>query len=60
MWYHGYMPDGRDWGLMLIQSAVSTPKLKRFAMVGGHNGWTPSLVSGMYFSSQPKQMTKWI
>lgn len=46
MWYHGYMPDGRDWGLLLIQAAQSTPKLKRFAMVGGHNGWTPSLVEG--------------
>jgi hypothetical protein len=55
MWYHGYMPDGRDWGLMLIQAAASTPKLKQFSMVGGHSGWTPSLISGMYFSSQPKQ-----
>jgi hypothetical protein len=27
-WYHGYMPDNRDWGLMLIQSAASLPKLK--------------------------------
>jgi hypothetical protein len=52
MWYHGYMPDNRDWGLMLIQAAASTPKLKRFAMVGGHAGWTPALVSGMYFSTQ--------
>jgi hypothetical protein len=60
MWYHGYMPDNRDWGLMLIQAAVSTPKLKRFAMVGGHSGWTPSLVSGTYYSSQSKQMTSWI
>ncbi len=51
MWYHGYMLDGRDWGLMLIQAASSTTKLKRFAMVGGHNGWTPFLVSGTYFSS---------
>ena len=58
MWYHGY--DSDTLGLMLIQSAVSTPKLKRFAMVGGHSGWTPSLVSGMYFSSQPKHMTRWI
>jgi hypothetical protein len=60
MWYHGYTPDGRDWGLMLIQAAISTPKLKRFAMVGGHSGWTPSLVSGMYFSSRSKQMIRWI
>ena len=58
MWYHGY--DSDDLGLMLIQAAVSTPKLKRFAMVGGHSGWTPSLVSGMYFSSQSKHMTRWI
>jgi hypothetical protein len=57
MWYHGYMPDGRDWGLMLIQAALSTPKLKRFAMVGGHNGWTPFLVSGTYFSSRSKEIT---
>jgi hypothetical protein len=55
MWYHGYMPDGRDWGLMLIQAALSTPKLKRFAMVGGHNGWTPFLVSGTYFSPDPRR-----
>jgi hypothetical protein len=60
MWYHGYMPDNRDWGLMLIQAAVSTPKLKRFSMIGGHSGWTPSLVSGMYLSSQPKQVRRWI
>lgn len=46
MWYHGSMPDGRDWGLMLIQAAQSTPYLKRFAMKGGHGGWTPSLISG--------------
>jgi hypothetical protein len=52
------MPDGRDWGMMLIQAAVSAPKLKRFAMVGGNSGWTPSLVSGMYFPSQAKQMTR--
>jgi hypothetical protein len=52
MWYHGYMPDNRNWGLMLVQAAVSTPKLKRFSMVGGHDGWTPSLVSGTYFTSQ--------
>jgi len=58
MWSQGYMPDGRDWGLMLIQAAVLTPKLKRFAMAGGHSGWPPSLVSGMYFSSQPKQMRR--
>lgn len=60
MWYHGYMPDNRDWGLMLIQAAVSTPKLKRFSMSGGHSGWTPSLISGMYLSSQPKQVRRWI
>jgi hypothetical protein len=57
MWYHGYMPDGRDWGLMLIEAALSTPKLKRFAMVGGHSGWTPFLVSGTYFSSRFKEIT---
>ncbi|KUJ12509.1 uncharacterized protein LY89DRAFT_785850 [Mollisia scopiformis] len=45
MWYHGYMPDGRDWAMMLIQAATSTPKLKRFAMVGGHDGWTPERIS---------------
>lgn len=59
-WYHGYMPDGRDWGLMLIQAALTTPKLKRFAMVGGHNGWTPFLVSGTYLSFQSKHVTSQI
>lgn len=54
-WYHGYMPDDRDWGLMLIQAAVSTPKLKRFAMVAGHNGWDPPLVSGIYFYFSPSR-----
>jgi hypothetical protein len=56
-WYHGYMPDGRDWGLMLIQAALTTPKLKHFAMVGGHNGWTPFLVSGTHFSFQSNHVT---
>ena len=51
MWHHGYMPDGRNWGLMLIQAAVSTPKLKRFAMDCRDDGWTPLLVSGIYFIS---------
>lgn len=54
-WYHGYMPDKRDWGLMLIQAAALTPKLSSFSMVGGHKGWTPSLVSGMFFCSQPSR-----
>jgi hypothetical protein len=59
-WYHGYMPDNRDWGLMLIQAAVSTPKLRRFSMSSRHSGWTPSLISGMYLSSQPKPVGRWI
>jgi hypothetical protein len=33
-------------GLPLIEAAASTPKLKRFAMEGGHDGWTPELISG--------------
>ncbi|MCJ1307767.1 hypothetical protein MMC25_001415 [Agyrium rufum] len=44
-WYHGDMPDGRDWGLVLIRSAASMPGLKRFAMKGVHDGWNPTLVS---------------
>ncbi|PQE18690.1 hypothetical protein CJF30_00009687 [Rutstroemia sp. NJR-2017a BBW] len=44
LWNHGYMPDNRNWGLMLVQAAASVPKLKRFAMEGGHDGWTPELV----------------
>jgi hypothetical protein len=59
-WYHGYMPDNRDWQLMLVQAAASTPKLKWFAMVGGHKGWNPFLVSGMSFSSQPQQIIRGI
>jgi hypothetical protein len=47
-WIHGYMPDNRNWGLMLVQAAASVPKLKRFAMEGGHDGWTPELIFGMY------------
>ncbi|KAM3075751.1 hypothetical protein ACMFMG_007877 [Clarireedia jacksonii] len=43
-WYHGYMPDNRDWRLMLVQAAASTPNLKQFAMIGGHAGWTPELI----------------
>lgn len=56
MWYHGYMPDNRDWGLMLIQAAASTPKLKSFAMDGGHSGWTPLLVSGKFISCPDSDM----
>ncbi|PQE27469.1 hypothetical protein CJF31_00009094 [Rutstroemia sp. NJR-2017a BVV2] len=44
MWHHGDMPDNRNWGLMLVQAAASVPKLKRFAMEGGHRGWTPELL----------------
>jgi hypothetical protein len=50
--------DNRDLRLMLIQAALSANKLSRFAMEAGYNGWTPSLISGMCFPSQPKQMTK--
>jgi len=49
-WYDGYMPDNRNWGLRLIQAAASTPKLKLFSMVCGNDGWTTSLVSGMFSS----------
>jgi hypothetical protein len=45
-WWHGYMPDGRDWHSLLIQAAEASPKLRRFAMVGGHDGWATSLASG--------------
>jgi len=57
MWYHGHMPDNRDWRLLFIQSAVSAPKLKRFAMVGANAGWTPPLVSGTCSTFRLKQMT---
>jgi hypothetical protein len=60
LWYHGYMPDNRDWKLMLVQAAASTPKLNRFAMVGGHSGWTPSLLSGRHFPSQSSKVARWI
>ena len=53
-WYHAHMPDNRDWKLLFIQAAVSAPKLKRFAMVGGSEGWTPSYVSGMCHSFQSR------
>ncbi|PQE15478.1 hypothetical protein CJF32_00006840 [Rutstroemia sp. NJR-2017a WRK4] len=43
-WNRGYMPDNRNWGLMLVQAAATVPKLKRFAMEGGHDGWTPELI----------------
>lgn len=49
--------DNRDLRLMLIQASRWTTKLKRFAMEAGYNGWTPSLISGMYLPFQLKQMT---
>jgi hypothetical protein len=59
MWYHGYMPDGRDWGLMLFK--LRYRHLNRSGLLWWvDSGWTPSPASGMYFSSQPKQMTRWI
>jgi hypothetical protein len=50
LWYHGYMPDNRDWELNLVQATASVPNLKRFAMVGvgGYGGWTPELIFGAY------------
>ena len=50
-WYHGSLPDEFgyrfDWDFELINSTVSTPKLRQFSMVDGRNGWSPGLVSGM-------------
>jgi hypothetical protein len=50
-WYHGSLPGesgrGFRWAFEFIQSTVSTPKLKRFSMEGGDEGWSPELLSGM-------------
>lgn len=37
-------------GLLLIEAALSAPKLKRFAMEGDQfDGWTPELISGTHY-----------
>jgi hypothetical protein len=50
-WNHGYLPEEFgyrfQWAFEFIQATVSSPKLRRFSMVGGHDGWSPELVSGM-------------
>lgn len=52
-----YWPEdlvGNDWKKLLIQAAVSSPILKRFAMGKGWwlDGWSVSLVSGKFTPSK--------
>ncbi|ORY61561.1 uncharacterized protein BCR38DRAFT_36757 [Pseudomassariella vexata] len=45
---NGYWPHLGDPVPMMVESAGSAPKLKRFSVESGVGGWSPAFVSGIY------------